>query len=50
MCDFYFKTGFCKFGKACKFDHPEEYAVKLNKDGLPMRTGEAVCEHYAKYM
>lgn len=49
LCDFYFKTGYCKFGQACKFDHPPEYAVKLNRDGLPMRQGEAVCEHYAKF-
>lgn len=25
-CSFYMKTGHCKFGRTCKFNHPEEYA------------------------
>ena len=35
LCDFYAKTGHCKFGELCKFDHPLEYAVRLNALGLP---------------
>eukprot|EP00803_Ostreobium_quekettii_P007201 evm.model.scf_1616.4 EVM.evm.TU.scf_1616.4 scf_1616:19022-23655(+) len=46
VCDFYVKTGFCKYHDRCRFDHPQEYAVKLNEDGLPMRPGQQVCEHY----
>jgi len=37
-----------QYGAACRFDHPLEYAVKLNKKGLPIRPGEPVCGFYAK--
>lgn len=46
LCDFYMKTGFCKYHDRCKFDHPPDYAIKLNEDGLPMRPGEPVCDFY----
>lgn len=46
LCDFYMKTGFCKYHERCKFDHPLEFAIRLNEDGLPMRPGEPVCEYY----
>ncbi|CAD7695128.1 unnamed protein product [Ostreobium quekettii] len=46
VCDFYVKTGFCKYHERCRFDHPDEYAVRLNEDGLPIRPGQQVCEHY----
>ncbi|XP_037495462.1 zinc finger CCCH domain-containing protein 37 [Jatropha curcas] len=45
-CDFYMKTGECKFGERCKFHHPinrsaptqaEQQAVKLTLAGLPRR-------------
>ncbi|BDA47514.1 probable serine/threonine-protein kinase/endoribonuclease IRE1 at C-terminar half [Coccomyxa sp. Obi] len=48
LCDFYTKTGHCKFGEACKFDHPSHFGVRLNSLGLPMRDGEAVCSHFEK--
>lgn len=48
LCDFYTKTGHCKFGEACKFDHPLEYGVLLNQLGLPLRPNEAVCSHFEK--
>ena len=48
VCDFYTKTGHCKFGEGCKFDHPPHYMVQLNSAGLPMRPGEPICSHYDK--
>ena len=37
-----------QYGEACKFDHPPAFAVRLNKQGLPIRPGEPVCGFYAK--
>ena len=48
LCDFYVRTGYCKFGQGCKFDHPLQYAVKLNSLGLPLRSSEPACPFYAK--
>jgi len=47
-CSFYMKTGSCKFGKECRFDHPPEYFVARNRSGLPLRPGEPLCEHFVK--
>ena len=48
LCDFYVRTGFCKFGQGCKFDHPSVFAVCLNSLGLPLRANEQACPFYAK--
>ena len=48
VCSFYAKTGHCKFGQTCKFDHPVEYAVRLNILGLPLRDQVQICPHYMK--
>ncbi|XP_038888752.1 zinc finger CCCH domain-containing protein 37 isoform X3 [Benincasa hispida] len=49
-CDFYMKTGDCKFGERCKFHHPidrsapkqgAQQTVKLTLAGLPRREGSA---------
>ena len=48
LCEFYVRTGFCKFGQGCKFDHPVQFAVCLNGLGLPLRHQEATCPFYAK--
>lgn len=48
MCDFYAKTGHCKFGDSCVFDHPVEHAVYLTQTGLPVRPGQPVCAFYLK--
>jgi serine/threonine-protein kinase/endoribonuclease IRE1 len=48
VCDFYAKTGHCKFGELCRFDHPPRYAVRLNYLGLPLRPGEPVCAHFER--
>ena len=48
LCDFYVRTGFCKFQQACKYDHPVEFAVKVNSLGLPLRAHGLACSYYAK--
>jgi serine/threonine-protein kinase/endoribonuclease IRE1 len=47
-CEFYTKTGTCRFAKDCCFDHPEQYAVPLTDQQLPYREGEPVCSFYLK--
>ncbi|RWR96954.1 zinc finger CCCH domain-containing protein 67 isoform X2 [Cinnamomum micranthum f. kanehirae] len=52
-CKYYLKTGGCKFGKACRYNHPREKAgvgepVELNFLGLPMRPGEKECPFYMR--
>lgn len=42
LCQYYLKTGTCKFGATCKYHHPREKAgstgrVQLNVLALPMR-------------
>lgn len=48
VCDFYARTGHCKFAQSCRFDHPPELAVKLSRLGLPLRHAEPICPYYAK--
>ncbi|KAL6975030.1 Zinc finger CCCH domain-containing protein 37 [Sarracenia purpurea var. burkii] len=60
-CDFYMKTGVCKFGEKCKFHHPidrsattlstieaQQQNVKLSLAGLPRREGAVHCPYYMK--
>lgn len=60
-CDFYMKTGECKFGERCKFHHPidrsahtllakeaQQQNVKLTLAGLPRREGAINCPYYMK--
>ncbi|XP_058101057.1 zinc finger CCCH domain-containing protein 37-like isoform X2 [Magnolia sinica] len=61
-CDFYMKTGECKFGERCKFHHPIDQSeptpsmmkhtlqqnVKLTLAGLPRRVGAIICPFYMK--
>lgn len=56
-CDFYMKTGVCKFGERCKFHHPIDRSapsatvhenVKLTLAGLPRREGAIICPYYLK--
>ncbi|KAJ6690056.1 hypothetical protein OIU85_006347 [Salix viminalis] len=58
-CDFYMKTGECKFGETCKYHHPidrsaptakqtESLTVKLTLAGLPRREGAVHCPYYMK--
>ncbi|KAL8461780.1 hypothetical protein ACS0TY_032215 [Phlomoides rotata] len=60
-CDYYMKTGICKFGNNCKFHHPIDRSapnasatesphqnVKLTLAGLPRREGAIHCPYYMK--
>lgn len=59
-CDFYMKTGQCKFGERCRFHHPIDRSapnphvaqvipnVKLTLAGLPRREGSVACPFYMK--
>ncbi|KAH6777185.1 floral homeotic protein [Perilla frutescens var. hirtella] len=60
-CDYYMKTGICKFGNNCKFHHPMDRSaptvsaaespqqnVKLTLAGLPRREGAIHCPYYMK--
>ncbi|KAL3520537.1 hypothetical protein ACH5RR_018686 [Cinchona calisaya] len=53
-CQFYMKTGDCKFGAVCKFHHPRERILPvpdclLSPIGLPLRPGEPLCIFYSRY-
>ncbi|XP_062205425.1 zinc finger CCCH domain-containing protein 8-like isoform X2 [Phragmites australis] len=61
VCDFYMKTGCCKYSERCKFHHPidrsvpnpneswdPQQTVKLSLAGLPMREDAEVCAFYMK--
>jgi serine/threonine-protein kinase/endoribonuclease IRE1 len=48
VCDFFQKTGHCRFGEGCIFDHPAYYAVLLTDVGLPYRPSEQLCTFYSK--
>ena len=41
-------AGHCKFGEACKFDHPVHYSVRLSREGLPLRPGQPPCMFYER--
>ncbi|XP_073013236.1 zinc finger CCCH domain-containing protein ZFN-like isoform X1 [Typha latifolia] len=53
-CQFYMKTGDCKFGAVCRFHHPKERLMPipdcaLSPLGLPLRPGEPLCVFYSRY-
>lgn len=53
-CEFYIKTGDCKFGAVCRFHHPRERVIPmpdchLSPIGLPLRPGEPLCIFYSRY-
>ncbi|KAH9670798.1 zinc finger CCCH domain-containing protein 63 [Citrus sinensis] len=53
-CQFYMKTGDCKFGAVCRFHHPRERLLPvpdcvLSPIGLPLRPGEPLCIFYSRY-
>ncbi|KAL5852466.1 hypothetical protein ACOSQ3_007584 [Xanthoceras sorbifolium] len=52
-CQYYLKTGDCKFGSSCRYHHPREVIVPktdviLSPIGLPLRPGAPPCTHYAQ--
>ncbi|CAF2136550.1 BnaA02g35100D [Brassica napus] len=52
-CQYFMRTGDCKFGNSCRFHHPLEAAspkgVNLSPIGLPLRPGTAPCSHFAQH-
>ncbi|GAB4855852.1 hypothetical protein Ancab_024491 [Ancistrocladus abbreviatus] len=53
-CQYYMKTGDCKFGAVCRFHHPRERLIPapdclLSPLGLPLRQGEPLCIFYSRY-
>ncbi|KAJ8465843.1 hypothetical protein OPV22_028395 [Ensete ventricosum] len=52
-CQYYMKTGGCKYGSSCKYHHPKERnqvaACTIGPFGLPLRPGEPACTFYAAY-
>nr|WCR76488.1 ZFP3 [Adonis amurensis] len=47
-CQYFLKTGRCKFGSDCKYHHPKS-TCDLSPLGLPLRPGQAVCTNYSMY-
>ncbi|CAA0839935.1 Zinc finger CCCH domain-containing protein 32 [Striga hermonthica] len=52
-CQYFLRTGVCKFGATCKYHHPSEWSVQkttflLSPMGLPLRPGAPLCSHYAQ--
>ncbi|XP_074268521.1 zinc finger CCCH domain-containing protein 58-like [Silene latifolia] len=47
-CQYYLKTGSCKFGASCRFHHPPDRAAAcfLGPLGLPLRPGTQPCTFY----
>ncbi|XWS08623.1 hypothetical protein CRYUN_Cryun40dG0017600 [Craigia yunnanensis] len=52
-CQYYMKTGDCKYGSSCRYHHPPEVIapkadVVLSHLGLPVRPGAPPCIHYSQ--
>ncbi|KAL3526131.1 hypothetical protein ACH5RR_014503 [Cinchona calisaya] len=48
-CDYFMKTGDCKFKSACCFHHPKgQSKCILSEKGLPLRPGNNICRHYER--
>ncbi|KAL8490664.1 hypothetical protein ACS0TY_022607 [Phlomoides rotata] len=53
VCEYYMRTGMCKFGASCKYHHPKHglgssAAISVNVYGYPLRPGEKECSYYIK--
>lgn len=53
-CQYYMKTGDCKFGPSCRYHHPRERIslvpnAILSPIGLPLRAGVPHCKFYTQY-
>ncbi|KAK1408639.1 hypothetical protein QVD17_40595 [Tagetes erecta] len=52
-CQYYKRTGDCKFGSSCRYHHPPEFTLPksnfvLSPMGLPLRPGAPLCTHYSQ--
>ncbi|KAL9248026.1 hypothetical protein vseg_021392 [Gypsophila vaccaria] len=50
-CEYYMKTGQCKFKSSCKYHHPRSRVptslqCALSEKGLPLRPGAKLCRNY----
>nr|VDD53234.1 unnamed protein product [Brassica oleracea] len=55
-CQYFMRTGDCKFGSSCRYHHPPldavlqpKTGVLLSSIGLPLRPGVAQCTHFAQH-
>ncbi|XP_042417890.1 zinc finger CCCH domain-containing protein 33-like isoform X1 [Zingiber officinale] len=52
-CQYYMKTGSCKYGTLCKYHHPKESShaaiTTIGPLGLPLRPDRPVCTFYTTY-
>ncbi|KAG2318212.1 hypothetical protein Bca4012_069184 [Brassica carinata] len=53
-CQYFMRTGDCKFGSSCRYHHPLDTAQPqtgglLSSSGLPLRPGVAQCTHFAQH-
>ncbi|KAF8093280.1 hypothetical protein N665_0385s0028 [Sinapis alba] len=53
-CQYFMRTGDCKFGASCRYHHPvdavqPQTGVLLSSIGLPLRPGVAQCTHFAQH-
>ncbi|XP_022741067.1 zinc finger CCCH domain-containing protein 58-like isoform X2 [Durio zibethinus] len=53
-CQYYMKTGDCKYGSSCRFHHPPEVIapkadVILSPLRFPLRPGAPPCTHYSQH-
>ncbi|CAL9047291.1 unnamed protein product [Musa banksii] len=53
-CQFYMKTGDCKYGAMCKYHHPPDWRIPrmnvvLSALGLPLRPGAQPCTYYMQH-
>lgn len=46
ICETYFKTGTCRAGGGCRWDHPDHLRVVFNSEGYPVRPWAAACPYY----
>ncbi|KAG8090770.1 hypothetical protein GUJ93_ZPchr0011g28764, partial [Zizania palustris] len=51
-CSYYMRTGLCRFGMTCKFNHPADRKMALAaarmKGEYPQRIGQPECQYYLK--
>ncbi|QDZ26101.1 serine/threonine protein kinase [Chloropicon primus] len=48
VCEYFVKSGWCRYCKTCRFDHPPEYKVGRNSIGYPLRPNQPECGHFAR--
>ncbi|KAL3526352.1 hypothetical protein ACH5RR_011008 [Cinchona calisaya] len=49
-CNYFMKTGDCKYKSACRFHHPKDHPTGvLSEKGLPLRPGRSICRFYERF-